>query len=565
MIPWRLILLGQFYWSLLVVMTAGAVSVKMRMSSAWPWILIFMIFTVAGSALYWRKIRRIPLGAGTIGVVIAFLLFMLSPYLFKGYFLTSHPDMWAYCAGAEYLTCFTRGTAPGLVPLYVFAATLSNTRFGTFSVLAFLGQLFHSDAVYVVSWYTAILLFNLVWGIALLTRLYGASPLIALVAGSYAAICGLIPDAVNYGELDNLLFLSIAPFVVIRLHLLIRGDRSLNSILALAVSASAAVYAYPEGIAVAGIIFSPFFIFSFFKSLQWTRLWRSTLIFVGSFLSLTAPYLAILPGYLHHQLFLAAAGARVGQNSMRGLLSNAFLPSMFGLGDEYGIRPLQTSHLALALVCFGFLLAAILSLKGKRRLLILTSLLLIASCVLWQGVVLGYDYGLFKFLIIGSVLTTPLIFVGIEPALRLMGSKNLHIVARLLAVLVALCAFVERRERSCDYFSIARRQMRPYRELRRIDKIVGSAPVRLSFQYIGRPRWDDGMDQLWAAYFLRNTTLDISYPKQYLKRISEDPLYKAWQEAVDPSVRFVISNRPKENAIWSNGTFFLTTEQLGSQ
>jgi hypothetical protein len=70
----------------------------------------------------------------------------------------------------------------------------------------------------------------------------------------------------------------------------------------------------------------------------------------------------------------------------------------------------------------------------------------------------------------------------------------------------------------------------------------------------------DGLDQLWAAYFLRDVNLDIPNPKFHLRKcLLRDP-YLSWREKVDPSVKFFLSNRPHETIIWSNKRFSLSTK-----
>ena len=299
-ISWRPILFANFLWTSLVTIATGVVCARARMGIAWPWILLLMIFIIIGFAFQWRKICVKPVGIVTIGAVLVFLLIMLSRYLFGGYFLSKHPDLWAYCADAEYLIRFARGADAGTTPLYLFAAALSNTRLGTFSILAFFASVFHLDAVHIVGFYTAVLLFNIFWGVALLARLHGAKPLVSLIAGSYAILCGLIPDAVNFSALDNLLLISVLPFVIIRLQLLVRGDKSVISILGLALSVSAAFYSYPEGLAVAGVMFLPIFISAFLKSLHQGRFYCTWLVFAGFSLLLAAPYVTTFFNFLTH-------------------------------------------------------------------------------------------------------------------------------------------------------------------------------------------------------------------------------------------------------------------------
>jgi hypothetical protein len=49
-------------------------------------------------------------------------------------------------------------------------------------------------------------------------------------------------------------------------------------------SGSAAFYAYPEGLAVAAVVFLPIFIFYFLKILQHASAWRSFLLLMGIFI-----------------------------------------------------------------------------------------------------------------------------------------------------------------------------------------------------------------------------------------------------------------------------------------
>jgi hypothetical protein len=526
------------------------------MGIAWPWILLVMILITIGSAFQWRKTCATPIGIVTVGALLAFLIVMLSRYLFGGYFLSRHPDLWAYCADAEYLIRFVRGADAGTAPLYLFAAALSNTRLGTFSILGFFAQMFHRDAVHVVGIYTAILLFNIFWGVALLTRLYGAKPLVSLIAGCYAIFCGLIPDAVNFAALDNLLLISVLPFVIIRLQLLLRGDKSLTSILGLALSASAAFYSYPEGLAVAGVVFLPIFISTFLKALRQKKFSRVWLVFPVFSLLLVAPYLTTFFSFLTQQFYIGAIASRIGDQAMRGLLSNAFLPAIFGSGDEFG-GLFRIPYLILAVICLGFLLVGIVGQTGRKRLIVIVSALLIVAFTGWQALVLRYSYGLFKVLLVSSLLTTPLLFCGIQFVSRLATTKELFFSAPTLALLVMLSAFSQRRAANLDYLSASGPQIQPYADLAKVRTIVGSTPVKLSFESSNPPTLDDGVDQLWAAYFLRDTNLDIPHPRLYLDHIIELPRYQRWREEIEPFVTFLLSSRSQKNAIWSNEKFSL--------
>ncbi len=560
-----MVLFGSLLWTSLVTVATGVTCAKVPISIAGPWILLPIVLVVLGSLPRLRKVQVSRLGIITIGGVFAFLITVLSRYLFGDYLLSGYPDTWAYCADAEYLTRFARGTDPGNVPLYIFANVLSNTRFGSYSILAFLAKTLHLDAVQVLACYAAFLLCNVFWGIALLSRLYGAKPFVSLISGAYAVACGLIPDTVVMGALDNLLFLSVFPFFVIRVQLFIKGNKSWCSILGLALSASATFYAYPEGLIVAGVVFLPIFIFCFLKIVRQTSGWHLYLALMALFSLLVIPYVTTFIDFLRHQLLVSAAVIHVAQGALPGLISDRFLQSIFGSGDEFAGGTFKKSHFVLGVVCLSFIAISTVRQKRKDRLLVLASGFLLLLCAIWQGLILRYDYGLFKFLVVSSILTTPLIFSGIQFASRLSRLRSLPLAAPAIALLVTVSAFAERRETNCDYFSHWSPQIGPYLELKKIHKIVGQSPVRLAFESGANAppyaTYVDGLDQLWAAYFLRDVNLDIPHPKLYLDTNLQHSSYWSWREEVDPSIKFFLSNRPQKTAIWSNSKFSLGTQR----
>jgi hypothetical protein len=347
---------------------------------------------------------------------------------------------------------------------------------------------------------------------------------VSLISGAYAVVCGLIPDTVILSALDNLLFLSVFPFFIIRVQLFIRGNRSWSSIFGLALTSSAAFYSYPEGLAVAGVVFLPICAFSLVQILRRDSAWRRCLLLVGLSILLILPYLATFFSFLRNQI--SAAAGHVGRGAMPGLLSNRFLPSVFGFGDEFLGGPLEISHLVLGGICVGFIALAMLRQRRKNRAILLCSVFFLIACAVWQGLILRYDYGLFKFLVVGSLLTIPLIFCGIQVGSRLFCLKNMPVAAPAIALLVSYSAFAERRETKDDYFSYWSPKIGPYSDLSMIKEVVGDSPVRLSFENgVEMPTFEayvNGLDQLWAAYFLRDVILTYLIPGSTSKGISND-------------------------------------------
>ena len=189
-------------------------------------------------------------------------------------------DTFYYSAFGQYLADHHRGLEFGLSPIDQLGATLSETRFGTASVLSFLSVLFHSTTAEAVRIFTLLVLVNIFSGFVLPRRRFGCNRLFSLAAGLLAVIGGWTPNAVHLGALDNPLFLSFFPFIVVRLELYRFGSKSWSTSLGLAIPATAAYYVYSAGSAIAGVIFLPFFCHSlWFGIYRRGRAWRRSMWF----------------------------------------------------------------------------------------------------------------------------------------------------------------------------------------------------------------------------------------------------------------------------------------------
>jgi hypothetical protein len=215
----------------------------------------------------------------------------------------------------------------------------------------------------------------------------------------------------------------------------------------------------------------------------------------------------------------------------------------------------------LAMLCLGLLLVGTVGQRGRNRLVVIASVVLILLFAGWQAFVLRYSYGLFKVLLVSSLLTTPLVFCGVQFVSRFLATtKEPSFSAPTLALLVTVSALAERKAANLDYLSAPGQRIRSYAELAEVRKTVRDAPVKLSFESSSPPRLDDGIDQLWAVYFLRDTKLDMPHPGLYLDHVLDLPRYQKWREEIEPFTRFLVSNRPQKNAIWSNEKFSLGAE-----
>ena len=200
-------------------------------------------------------------------------------------------DTFMYTAFGQYLVDHHRGFEFGLSPIDQYAMGQSETRFGTASVLGFFSVLFHSSTAAVLPVYILIVLVNIFSGFVLLSRRFGCNRLFSLAAGLYAVIGGWTPNALNIGGLDNLLFLSLFPFLVVRLELYRFGYKSWSTSLGLAILASSVLYAYPDGLALAGVMFLPFFCKSLWSGMyRRGGAWRRYVISACLVVVLVSPY-----------------------------------------------------------------------------------------------------------------------------------------------------------------------------------------------------------------------------------------------------------------------------------
>ena len=278
-------------WATLVVAACVTVAMRLRIDKSWP-LITLVIFLSAGLVI--RELWKSKLRINTLLILILGVAssgFLLWPCLTRGAFVSVTGDTFFYSAFGQYLTDHHRGFEFGLAPIDQYATGMSETRFGTASVLGFFSVLFHSSTAAVLPIYIFIVLANIFSGFVVLSRRFGCNRLLSLAAGLYAVIGGWVPNALNIGGLDNLLFLSLFPFLVVRLELYRFGYKSWSTSLGLAILASSVFYAYPEGLAIAGVMFLPFFCESLWCGMyRRGGAWRRYVISACLVLVLISPY-----------------------------------------------------------------------------------------------------------------------------------------------------------------------------------------------------------------------------------------------------------------------------------
>jgi hypothetical protein len=547
-------------WAALLVAAGVTVALRWRIDRSWLFIVLVVLLS-AGFAF--REFRKSNLSSGRISLqtllTLALSIFgaalLLWPCFTKGAFASVTGDTFFYSAFGQYLTDHHRGIQFGLPPIDQYATLLSETRFGTASILGFLAVLFRTSTAAVLPLYLFLVLVNIFSGFVLLSRRFGCSRLLSLAAGLFAIIGGWTPNALIIGALDNLLFLSLFPFLVVRLELYRFSSKTWPTSLGLSMLAAAVFYAYPEGLIIAGAIFLAFFWQSLWSGMyRRGRAWRAYGLSACLVLILVSPFALLFFTSLFANIGIHLSKGAAG--IFPGLLSPRFFPATFGLGQEYPGTLYSPHDLAWPLLMLASILLGLAIWTRRRKSLILASLIFVGMAI-WQGSLLQYDYGLYKILFIGSMIWIPALFRGGTAVAHLMPRPIQPLGVTVGIIIFFGGAFAQRMEQKIPWREI--KPVKWYSDLAEIRHRVGNRPVLLvcvkafDFDYYE-------FDQEWAVFFLRQVNLKIPEYYGYLKGFGS-----FMDRAKSPSepAAFVLVNQPIEGAIWQNERFSLL--ELGSR
>jgi hypothetical protein len=547
-------------WATLVVAACVIVAMRLRIDKSWPLIAFSILFS---AGLGFREFRKSKLIGRMISVKALLTLilgvasagFLLWPCLTRGAFVSVTGDAFFYSAFGQYLTDHHRGIQFGLPPIDQYATLLSETRFGTASVLGFLSVLFHSTTAEVLPFYIFLVLVNIFSGFVLLSRIFGCNRLFSLAAGLFAVIGGWTPNALNIGGLDNLLFVSLFPYLIVRLEMYRFGSKNWTTSLSLATLAAAVFYSYPEGLTIGGAIFVPLFCKSLWSGIcRRRKAWRRYGLSACLVLVFISPFALLFFTSLFQNIGIHMSKGAAG--IFPGLLSPRFFPAMFGLGQEYAatlysLRDLVLPFLMLALIILG------LAAWVRRRKTLLMATMILVMLAIWQGSLLQYDYGLYKILFIGSLIWIPALFRGGTAVACFVPKPTQSFAVALGAIIFFSWALAQRMEQKIEW-----REVKPvkwYSDLANLRHRVGNRPVLLVCDIAFDREYND-FDQEWAVFFLRQVNLKVPAYYGYLAGFD-------WimQRAKAPSetAAFVLVNEPIEGAVWKNERFSLL--ELGRQ
>jgi hypothetical protein len=531
---------------------------RLRIGRSWPFIA-FVVFLSAGLVI--RELWKLKLRVNTLLILILGVAgtgFLLWPSLTRGAFVSITGDTFFYSALGQYLTDHHRGFEFGLAPIDQYATIMSEERFSTASVLGFLSVLFHSSTAAVLPIYIFIVLANIFSGFVVLSRRFGCNRLLSLAAGLYAVIGGWAPNALNIGGLDNLLFLSLFPFLVVRVDLYRFGDKSWSTSLGLAILAASVFYAYPEGLAIAGVMFLPFFCESVWSGMCRRRgAWRGYAISACLVAIIISPY---AQGFVRYLLKEIGSGlSRInGAGIFPGLISPRFLPAMFGFGQEYPGIMWSPHDMVLPIIMLAFIVLGSAIWMRRRKSLILAFLIVIVMAI-WQGWFQQYDYGLYKILFIGSLIWIPSLFRGGTAVANFVPRSTWPFAVTLGAIMFLSGAFAQRMEQKDKIPFRQAIPMRWYSDLANLTHKVGSRPVFLVCDDAFPQKYKD-FDQEWAVYFLRHVNLKVP---EYFGYLGAFKSFMQRAKSTSEPAAFVLVNERLEGAVWNNQRFSLL--ELGKQ
>jgi drug/metabolite transporter (DMT)-like permease len=163
-VPLRILLSINLIFSTAVVLLSGAAALRIPVRNAS--IIVTTIPLASAAWLTFHLQRRKPGKSCLLFFVIAVITVSSAiwPAIQKKVFIIVSNDTWAYVAFGQYLNDYFRGTEGGLSAVDQFGASLSNTRFGTPTLLAFLSDLTDRTTAEVLTPWAWLVLLNVFAG-----------------------------------------------------------------------------------------------------------------------------------------------------------------------------------------------------------------------------------------------------------------------------------------------------------------------------------------------------------------------------------------------------------------
>lgn len=541
--PSRIALLANFIVSFLIVAGAGAAALKIPIERVAGFIGLLAAFSLSGILCFdfshgKLKFRRI--WAATTMLVAA--LTILWPTLQHHRFVSMAYDAWNYSGFGQYLLKYPRGTEGGLSIVDQWVAGLSVTRFATPALLGIFASWLRSDTCRSTLPFAILMATHLGLGFALFTRIFGGARFAAISAGIFACLFGWIPELLKIANFDNLVFVSLLPLFLVRFRLLLSGGKHRMGIVGFSLCFAATVYAYPEGAAIAGIVFLPLVGYALVRCASRGRPIVPVIIGLFFGIILALPYLRVFWRFLRAQLNLGTE-AIVARGLFAGLLDRRALPAFLALGEQSGGLTITFWNLLLPALLF-VLLAAGFVYWWKRCIGVLLCIVPLALLLAWQGLYLRYDYGLYKVIVIGWILVVSGIFVGLTNICKWLFRNHRQIVlAAAVPAVFGMTFSQEHKNRAFAVLNNSAEDIRSYEELSKCRRLIGSHTLRIIC--------DSPFKEFWGIFYLRD--LNIELPVGHLVQARLKLLTRAKQPPEEAS--YTLVDTPSKDCIWKNRVY----------
>ena len=548
-IPFRALTALNFLLSSAVILLSGSVTLRIPVRRVSTLVAAILFLLIVCLTLRCRRHTR------NTRYLIFFLFAMILvssaiwPTIAKQAFVSGHNDAWAYAAFAQYLNSYPRGAQGDLPTIDQYAATLSNSRFGTPGLLAFFSDLTGRSTIEVLCAWTWLMLFTIFSGIASLCYIFRLPLIPALGAAVFFILCGWLHVAIYFANLDSILFLAIFPFTLIRCYLFVRGNKSFGASLGLATSAAACFYCYPEGAAISAVVFLPWVSGQFWGRARLRQNWKSYGLLCTLFVLLSGPYIPTFITYLQSQFLSTIQHPYPGEGYFTGIFGSHALTGVFALGNT-------APNVNIALHIWGTIIAIFLlfffvtgAITWQRTDPGANISLFVAGCfAFWQGFIHQYNYGLYKVLIIASVFWIPCIFLGVSRSSSFFPHLGRSKIVIGLTLLTCLICIAYRKANESQYPPPAY-PLTVYSQLRDLPQIE-KKPIALICS--------DDFDQQWAIFFLREANVVLQRYTIYLTAIP------ATLRAPVPhsNPEYIVSDYDAKGMVWRNSRFRLFRTDL---
>jgi hypothetical protein len=519
------------FWSL-ALGVCGALRIPVKQVSPWLWSVSAFIALLGlrplGAVI--RETWSLLLLSGLLPVAVMASNFWYGLSDYAGSIAT---DGWSYIACGQYLWEYSRGTAGGLVPLHEFASAMSDSRWVSFSLLAFFSPLIHAgDTQSVCSLYQAWTLFVMSCGVGLFWVALNPREWMIVTALILSTVAGWITNLVWAYNLDNGLALAYLP--ALAGGLLLVEARTMRWWVLFGALGAGILYTYPE---LAPLVLAGALIIAL------PRLWRERhdwpIWLRGTAIGLAVASVLLLPAVKDLLEFwqgqigsLHGSSIRPGEGFFRGLLDPRFqLGAFWGLGGEHRIIDLNGARVLLgaALILLLIVGLAATALEGHWGLSALCTLLTVGA--LYFIIRHHYSYGAYKLIVLNWWCMIAAMIIGTNwimtklraPALRVVAGTGLTV----LAAVTILQSNHTQPEITAQYnwgpTRNQKRVMANYREVCAIDPLVRSSGLLVAVH--------DWLANEWAVYFLRGVPL---YLDSYYAYMAGDP--QRMQRAQAPPV-----------------------------